>query len=130
MSLETKPQNSAGSIIAITCLLSMGYAVLRYHVMGPVPWKDLPFFIINKGIALGAFILLTFNFGFGPLKNLGVNVPSGWLNARKALGMTGFLLVLIHALISFLLFNPAVYEKFFLENGTLTVRLQPGLLDE
>ncbi len=122
MSLQTtKAKNSAGSIIAVTCVLSLGYAVLRYHVMGPVPWKDFPFFIINKGIALGAFILLTFNYGFGPLKNLGVNVPTGWLTARKALGMTGFLLVLIHTLISFLLFNPAVYEKFFLENGTLTL---------
>jgi len=40
------------------------------------------------------FILLTCNFALGPLKNLGVNVPEGWLNARKALGMTGFLLVL------------------------------------
>jgi len=102
-------------------LLSVGYAVLRYHIAGPVPWKDFPFFILNKGISLGAFILLTFNFTFGPLNNLGVKVPEGWLNARKALGMTGFLLVLIHALISFMLFTPAVYAKFFEADGTLTL---------
>ena len=35
--------------------------------------------------------------------------------------MTGFLLVLIHALISFLLFKPEVYKQFFIENGTLTL---------
>jgi len=70
---------------------------------------------------LSAFILLTCNFGFGPLKNLGVNVPGSWLNARKALGMSGFLLVLIHALMSFMLFSPAVYGKFFEQNGTLTL---------
>ena len=64
---------------------------------------------------------MTCNFGFGPLKNLGVNVPASWLNARKALGMTGFLLVLIHALISFMLFSPANYAKFFEDNGTLTL---------
>jgi DMSO/TMAO reductase YedYZ heme-binding membrane subunit len=102
-------------------LLSVGYAVLRYHIAGPVPWKDFPFFILNKGISLGAFILITFNFTFGPLNNLGVKVPEGWLNARKALGMTGFLLVLIHALISFMLFTPAVYAKFFEADGTLTL---------
>ena len=68
-----------------------------------------------------AFILLTFNFSFGPLKNLGVKVPQGWLNARKALGMSGFLLVLIHALMSFMLFNPKVYGKFFEEDGSLTL---------
>ena len=114
-------RNSAGSIITIVLLFSIGYAIVRYHVIGPVPWKDFPFFILNKGISLAAFILLTFNFGFGPLRNLGVNVPGGWLNARKALGMTGFLLVLVHALMSFMLFSPAVYAKFFEANGTLTM---------
>ncbi len=116
--MESK--NSAGRIIFFSIALSMGYAVLRYHIFGPVPWKDLSFFILNKGVALGAFVLLTFNFSFGPLKNLGVRLPEGYLNARKALGMTGFLLVLIHALISFMLFNPSVYAQFFLPDGTLT----------
>jgi hypothetical protein len=114
-------KNSASSIITITLIFGLGYAVLRYHIAGPVPWKDFPFFILNKGISLAAFSLLTFDFSFGPLKNLGVRVPEGWLNARKALGMTGFLLVLIHALMSFMLFRPAVYGQFFEENGTLTL---------
>lgn len=113
-------KNSAGRIIFFSIALSMGYAVLRYHIFGSVPWKDLSFFILNKGVALGAFVLLTFNFSFGPLKNLGVRLPEGYLNARKALGMSGFLLVLIHALISFMLFNTSVYAQFFLPDGTLT----------
>ncbi len=115
------PRNSAGLIIALTVILSLAYAILRYHIVGPVAWKDFPFFILNKGISLSAFILLTFNFGLGPLRNLGVKVPEGWLNARKALGMTGFLLVLIHALMSFMLFKPAVYGKYFQDDGTLTL---------
>ena len=114
-------KNSASTIIALTCLLSFSYAILRYHIFGPVPWKDFPFFIFNKGMALSGFILLTFNFSFGPLNNLGVNVPEGWLNARKALGMTAFLLILIHVLMSFLIFNQAIFGKFFEENGTLTL---------
>ncbi len=122
MTEQPEPQkNSAGGIIASVLLFGLGYAVVRYHIAGPVPWKDLPFFILNKGISLSAFILLTLNFGFGPLNNLGVKVPEGWLNARKALGMTGFLLVLIHALMSFLLFSPAVYGNFFEADGTLTL---------
>ena len=36
-------------------------------------------------------------------------------------GMSGFLFVLIHVLMSFLLFTPAVYAKFFLADGTLTL---------
>jgi len=114
-------KNSAGMIIAVTLIFSIGYAIVRYHIAGPVAWKDFPFFILNKGICLAAFVLLTFNFAFGPLRNLGVKVPEGWLNARKALGMTGFLLVLIHVLMSLMMFKPAVYGKFFEENGTLTL---------
>ena len=118
---ENGKTNSAGPIISLVLIFGLAYAVLRYHIAGPVPWKDFPFFILNKGISLSAFILLTCDFGFGPLNNLGVKVPESWLNARKALGMTGFLLVLIHALMSFLLFTPAVYSKFFAPDGTLTL---------
>ena len=120
MSSDAK-KNSAASIITIALIFGLAYAVLRYHVVGPVSWKDFPFFILNKGISLSAFVLLTLNFGLGPLNNLGVKVSEGWLNARKSLGMTGFLLVLIHALISFLLFTPAVYAKFFETDGSLTL---------
>jgi DMSO/TMAO reductase YedYZ heme-binding membrane subunit len=114
-------RNSAGTIIAVVILFSIGYAIVRYHIVGPVAWKDFPFFILNKGISLAAFILLTCNFAFGPMKNLGLAIPSGWLQARKALGMTGFLLALIHVLMSFMLFSPSVYGKFFETDGTLTL---------
>ena len=114
-------KNSAASIITIALIFGLAYAIVRYHIAGPVPWKDFPFFILNKGISLSAFLLLTLNFGLGPLNNLGIKVSEGWLNARKALGMTGFLLVLIHALMSFMLFSPSVYGKFFETDGTLTL---------
>lgn len=118
---ESEPKNAAGSIIAVVILLSLAYAIVRYHVAGPVPWKDFPFFILNKGVSLAAFILLTLNFGLGPLNNIGAPVPASWLNARRALGMTGFLLVVIHAFISFMLFSPAIYAKFFAADGSLTL---------
>lgn len=88
--------------------------------MGPVPWKDLPFFILNKGLAMGAFILLSINFSIGPLKNLGFAMPQSWLVARKELGMIAFLMAFIHALMSFMIFKPTVYAKFFESDGTLT----------
>jgi hypothetical protein len=116
-----KKKNAAAALIASVFVFAVAYAVLRYHVAGPVPWKDFPFFILNKGISLAAFVLIACNFGFGPLRNIGVPLPDSWLAARKAVGMTGFLLVLIHALMSFLLFKPAVYANFFAADGTLTL---------
>jgi len=120
MNTATHSKNSAGIIIAFVCAFSIGYGILRYHIVGTVPWKDVPFFTLNKGLSLAAYILLIFNFSFGPLSNLGVKVPEGFLNARKTLGMTGFLLAIVHVFMSFLLFNPAVYPNFFDQNGTLT----------
>ncbi len=94
---------------------------MRYHIAGPVPWNDFPLFIFNKGLCLAGFVLLTFNFSLGSLKNLGIPVSGRWLESRKALGMTGFLLVLIHALMSFLLFSPASYARFFDADGSLSL---------
>jgi hypothetical protein len=119
--IDTTTKNYAGRIVAVTFLASLAYAVLRYHLFGPVPWKDLPFFILNKAFALCAFILLTVNYSLGPLSKLGANIPDGWLSARKALGMTGFVVVLFHALMSFMLFKPAVFARFFEKDGTLTL---------
>ena len=39
--------NAATSIILFTLLFVIGHAVMRYHVAGPVPGKDFPFFIFN-----------------------------------------------------------------------------------
>lgn len=75
-----------------------------------------------------AIILLVFSFSFGPLGNLGIKVPQGFLIARKALGMFGFLLALLHVLISFILFNPATYAKFYLPDGTLTLHAGVSML--
>ncbi|MBW2241119.1 MAG: hypothetical protein JRH01_03970 [Deltaproteobacteria bacterium] len=117
---DATDRNAAARVIAVTMSLAIGYAVLRYHIAGGVPWKDLPLFIINKGLGLGALVLIGLNFGIGPARNLGLPVSQAWLDARKALGMSGFLFVLVHALISFLLFSPAVFAKFFDPNGMLT----------
>jgi len=118
---QSENKNAAGRIILFTILLCVAYAVLRYHILGPVGWKDFPFLILNKGISLAALVLLVLNFSLGPLNNIGVPVPDSWLSARKILGMTGFLLVLIHALMSFMLFRPEIFGKLFETDGSLTL---------
>jgi hypothetical protein len=117
----TEQNNSASALIFWVLVFGLGYSILRYHIAGPVPWKDLSFFILNKGICLSAFILLVMNFSLGPAKNIGWPIPQGWLNARMAVGITGFLLALVHVLMSFLLFSPAIYAKFFDANSMLTL---------
>ena len=121
MEKTEKINNQAWAIITWTFILSMSYAIIRYHVLGEVPWKDLPFFILNKGISMSAFILLAFNFTFGPLKKLGAPIHNSWLRSRRIIGIVGFIQVFVHVIMSFMLFNPAVYTKYFEQNGTMTL---------
>jgi hypothetical protein len=121
METNVKVKNPSWAIIGWTFIFSIGYAILRYHIAGPVPWKDFPFFILNKGISFCAFILLAFNFTFGPMKNLGVPIPNSWMSSRRLVGIVAFIMVFVHALMSFMLFNSANYNKFFEENGTMTL---------
>ncbi|MCK5906150.1 MAG: hypothetical protein KAG37_01085 [Flavobacteriales bacterium] len=119
--MEKQEANFATRIIVVTSLLSLIYVVVRYHIAGDVPWKDFPFFILNKGISLSAFILLTINFTVSPLSNLGVKVSKGWVNSTATLGFASFILVFAHVFISVMIFNPQYYSKFFETDGTLTL---------
>ncbi len=121
MEQTKKLKNPAWIIIFWTFTLSLSYAILRYPIAGPVPWKDLPFYVLNKGNALSAFILLSINFSLGPLKKLGISIPDAWLRSRKILGIMGFLQVFVHLIMSFILLRPSVYAKFFEADGTLTL---------
>lgn len=112
----------ARNIIIITTFLSVGYAVLRYNIFGGVPWKDLPLFILNKGVSLASLILLTFNFSLSPLKNFGISISDKLLSARKSLGVTGFAFAFMHLIMSISILNPAYYPIFFIEEGSLTLR--------
>lgn len=112
----------AGPIILVTTLLSIGYSILRYNVVGDVPWKEVPFFILNKGISLAALILLTLNFSLGPLKKLNIRINEELLDARKSLGVVGFILAFVHLIMSVAILNPSYYPVFFYDEGTLTTR--------
>lgn len=119
---ESNMQNKTfTSFVILSFILSITYAIIRYNIIGPVPWKDLPLFILNKGVSLSSFILLTASFSIGPLTNLGIKIHLTLVNSRHAFGVTGFILAMIHMLISLILFNPVMYEKFFLENGSLSI---------
>jgi len=119
MEVEVK-KNTSIRLVSGVVLFSLAYAILRYHLVGDVPWKDFPFYILNKGLSLASFILISFNFAFGPAKKWGIPIPQSWLDARKVLGMVGFLLVLVHVFMSLMLFSPLRYSKFFEADGTMT----------
>ena len=50
-----------------------------------------------------------------------MNISKQWLRSRRLVGIMGFLQVFTHIIISFLIFKPSFYGKFFTESGTLTL---------
>ena len=121
-------QNYGLVIILCVILLSMVYTILRYLIFGNVSWTQFPAFILNKSFSLAGFIALTINFSLGPLQNLGLKIQSGWLNARLVLGLGGFILILTHVFLSFILLNPDNYPKFYLESGLFSFAAGVSLL--
>ena len=120
MKAKANNKNLSLSVIIIVFLLSVAYTILRYHIVGNTPWSQFPVYILNKGLALTGFILLGINFTLGPLNNIGYGIGEKWLSIRPSLGLSSFLLIFTHLLLSLVLLNPVNYQKFFLENGSFT----------
>ncbi len=99
----------AGSVILITFALAFGYSVLRYNIAGQVAWSRFPLYVMNKAIIFSGFILLLINYtALLPVKKSGLKQE-----VLKHIGISGFLMILLHSIISVLLLRPAEYPKFF-----------------
>ena len=100
--------------------MSLAYAIIRYNIIKGTPWQNLPLFIFNKAFALASVIIIGISFLLGPMAKISPKKFSQKLYLRKSLGLIGFTIAALHALISLLIFNPSYYPKFFAE-GKLTL---------
>jgi hypothetical protein len=104
-------------IIIIVILFTAVYAILRYHIFKGVEWSHFPLFIMNKIFSFSGFIILVTSLALEPFNR---KRAAAWFTTRRFLGRTGMVLIIIHIMISFLLFRPDVYEKFFAADGTIS----------
>ncbi|MBI2145038.1 hypothetical protein HYU18_01810, partial [Candidatus Woesearchaeota archaeon] len=110
---ETSGFRQVAVISLVAFIAALAYAVVRYHVIKGVPWDDFPLYILNKAVSLAAVFLIAMSYEFGPLARFLPRVFVPLLPARKYLGLLGFGLAAVHAVMSLLLFSPAYYPKFF-----------------
>ncbi len=82
------------------------YAIVRYHVFGPVLWRDLPVFTFNKILIFSVLILWSFK-GHQFFKL--VEKPLV-LNLIK-------IFVALHILLSQIVLKPYYLKSFFADNG-------------
>lgn len=102
--------------------------MVRYHVIKGVPWDNFPLYILNKAVSLAAVFLIAMSYEFGPLARFLPRVFVPLLPARKYLGLLGFGLAAVHAVMSLLLFSPAYYPKFFSDGGKLNLTGELSML--
>jgi hypothetical protein len=93
--------------IVFVFVISLAYAIIRYNVFGNVPWDELPLYITNKAISLSAILLLFFS----------VIQKKARKQTSKNIWKIIFIFTLIHIFISFRLFGPEHYQKFYFENA-------------
>ena len=51
-------------ILSLFFILSLIYAILRYHIFGGVSWDQLPLYVMNKVLALTVVLLLSYHIWF------------------------------------------------------------------
>lgn len=115
-------------IVLIVFGLSFFYAFIRYNIVRNVPFDNLPLFITNKAAALSATILIGLSFLLGPLARFFPNQFTPHLYLRKHLGIAGFGVASLHAIVSVVLLNPANYSRFYLEGGKFNLVGESSML--
>lgn len=112
----------------IVFVVSMFYAVVRYNLVRSVPLDNIPLYIFNKAIALSATILIGLSFLLGPLARFWPKQFSQHLPLRKHLGVFGFGIASLHAVISLILLTPAYFPRFFNTGGKLNLIGESSML--
>lgn len=114
---------NATIIFFITFALTFAYAIIRYNVVRNVPIDQIPLYITNKSVALTATILIGLSFLLGPLTRFWPKKFEHQLYLRKYLGVFGFSIAALHAIMSLMLFSSSYYPKYF---DTVTGKMTLG----
>ena len=85
-------------------------------------------YIANKAIASTAVILIGTSFLIGPLARFWPDTWASKLYMRKHFGVSGFVVAVLHIIISLILLSPQQYPKLYTEMGTLNSTAQWSLL--
>jgi DMSO/TMAO reductase YedYZ heme-binding membrane subunit len=115
-------QPTTAKWFAVVFGFSLAYAVVRYHLVGDVPWRNFPLFILNKATSLAAVIFVACSYLIGKLIHIHDRDHALRLVVIKFCGLMGFFLATAHGLFSLALLSPAYYGKYFEEGGRLNLQ--------
>ena len=95
----------------ILFILSFAYAIVRYNIFGPVELIQIPAYISNKAFALSSAIAFMLSAYYLVKKE--DEKENYWYKVGKNA-------IIVHIMVSIVLFSKEYYGKFFTELGVLT----------
>ena len=98
------------------------YAYLRYILFKGVEIAHFPLYITNKIVSWSAIIFLALSYISGKL-----GTKNRFPDIAKWAGLTGYVLVVMHIIISLTILNPAYFPKFF-SGDTMTFSAELSIL--
>jgi DMSO/TMAO reductase YedYZ heme-binding membrane subunit len=119
---------TGSKIVLLVFLLCFSYAFLRYNIVRSVSFEQVPLYINNKAISFSATVLIGLSFLLGPLARFFPQKFVKHLPLRKPLGLFGFGMASVHAIISLVLFDKQYYPRYYSETGRLTLNGESALL--
>ncbi len=99
--------------LAVIFTLFFLYTIARYVVFKGLPPTQIPFYLMNKTIAITTVAMLGISLGLGPLNKILNGKYESIVGAKKYFGLVGFGLAAIHTIMSLALLKPSYYGKFF-----------------
>lgn len=99
--------------LAVIFALFFLYAIARYVVFRGLPPTQIPFYLMNKAIAVTTVAMLGISLGLGPLNKLLSGKYESIVGAKKYFGLVGFGLAALHTIMSLALLKPSYFGKFF-----------------
>ncbi len=97
-------------ILTATFLLTTIYATVRYHIFGPILWKDFFIFTLNKILIFSAIILLFF-----------LNRKSLSQSNKEILKKLIYILIALHIILSTFILKPYYLKVFFIPDFGLSL---------
>jgi DMSO/TMAO reductase YedYZ heme-binding membrane subunit len=106
------------TILAVCIFLStVGYTLLRYSYFKGVPLDHFPLYLLNKAVSWTAVLFIGWSFLIGILNAWNPQRFGLFLHQRRAIGLWGAGLALLHLLLSLPILNIAYFPKFYEANG-------------
>lgn len=96
--------------ILLTCIAALGYAVLRYVVLGDVELAQVPVYILNKALAVASVLFLLY---------AGIDHRCGLPADSRRWGRASLQAALVHVLLSLAILGPEYFPELHGGDGKL-----------